>query len=108
MSPEDLVTEIKHVLNTLFRIRCEEVIEIVRDTKQPHVKTEPIQQLLKTFDNPNCGIDDFASVIQQHPTVVAAILQIANTVFLGIGGQLETTEEAPPDDGHGLGSYFRN
>ena len=47
ISPEDLVTEIKHVLNTQLRIRRREVIEIVRDTKQLHVNTEPMQQLLK-------------------------------------------------------------
>ena len=94
ISPEDLVTEIKHVFNTQLRIRRKEVIEIVRDTKQLHVNTEPMQQLLKTSDDPNCGIDDFAPVIRQHPTVVATILQVANTAFLGAGGRVETIEEA--------------
>ncbi len=94
IAPEDLATEIKHVLNTQLRIRRKEVVEIVRDTKQLHVNTEPMQQLLKTADDPNCGIDDFAPVIMQHPTAVATILQVANTAFLGAGGRIETIEEA--------------
>jgi HD-like signal output (HDOD) protein len=53
-----------------------------------------MQPLLKTSGDPNCGINDFASVIRQHPTVVAAILQVAKTAFLGAGGRVETIEEA--------------
>lgn len=94
IEPDALVLEIKHVLSTQLRIRRKEVVEIVRDTKQLHVNTEPMQQLLKTADDPNCDIDDFAPIIMQHPTAVATILQVANTAFLGGGGRVETIEEA--------------
>ncbi len=94
IAPETLVQEIRHVLNTQLKIRRKEVVDIVRDTKQLHVNTEPMQQLLKTADDPNCDIDDFAPVIMQHPTAVATILQVANTAFLGAGGRVETIEEA--------------
>lgn len=94
ISPEDLVLSLKQVLATQLRIRRKEVVEIVRDTKQLHVNTQPMQQLIKTADDPNCHIDELAHVIVQHPTVVATILQVANTAFLGAGGRIETVEEA--------------
>ncbi len=91
---EELVCEIKHVFRTQLKIRRKEVLEIVRDTKELHVNTQPMQELLKTADDPNCHIEDFAPVIMQHPTAVASILQVANTAFLGAGGRVETIEEA--------------
>ncbi len=93
-SADSLALSIKRVFKTQLRIRRKEVVETVRETKQLHVNTQPMQELLKTADDPNCNIEDLAPVIMQHPTAVATILQVANTAFLGGGGRVETIEEA--------------
>ena len=69
-------------------------MEIIRDTKELHINTQPMQELLTTTDNPNCSLDDLIPVISKRPTVVATILQVANTAFLGAGGHVDTIEQA--------------
>jgi len=94
ISPEAFAMAIKQVLQTQLKIRRKEVVEIVRGTKALHVNTQPMQELLRAADDPNCPIEDFAPIIMQHPTAVASILQVANTAFLGAGGRVETIEES--------------
>ena len=94
ISPERLVKSVDQVLRTQLRIRRKEVVQIIRDTKELHVNTRPMQELLKTADDPNCDINDLVPVISQHPTAVATILQVANTAFFGAGGRIETVAEA--------------
>ena len=94
ITPERLVQSVDQVLRTQLRIRRKEVVQIVRDTKELHINTRPMQELLKTADDPNCNIDDLIPVVSQHPTAVATIFQIANTAFFGTGGRIETIGEA--------------
>lgn len=94
VTPAALHLAIKQVLVTHLRIRRPEVAAIVRDTKELHVNTQPMQELLKTADNPECEIEDLAAIISKHPTAVATILQVANTAFYGAAGGVETVEEA--------------
>lgn len=85
---------VRQVLVTHLRIRKPEVAAIVRNTKELHVNTQPMQELLKTADNPECELEDLARIIMQHPTAVATILQVVNTAFYGTPGNVETVEEA--------------
>lgn len=89
-----LSVAVRQVLLTHLRIRKPEVAAIVRDTKQLHVNTQPMQELLKTADDPECEIDDLANIIMVHPTAVATILQVANTAFYGSAGGVDTINEA--------------
>lgn len=91
---DSFVKCVKEVLKTHLRIRRKEVVEVIRGTKELHVNTRPMQELLKTAADPNCDIDDLIPVISQHPTAVATILQVANTAFFGAGGRIETVAEA--------------
>ncbi len=93
-TPETLTRIVRQVLNTQLRIRRKEVVDIVRETKELHINTQPMQELLKTADDPNCDIDDLVPIIMQHPTAVASILQVANTAFFGAGGRIDHMEEA--------------
>ena len=90
----ELVHSASIVLRTQLRIRKKEVVEIIRDTKELHINTQPMQELLTTSDNPNCSLEDLISVISKHPTAVATSLQVANTAFLGVGGHVDTIEQA--------------
>jgi len=90
----DIAFAIHQVLKTHLRIRRKAVAEVVRDTKQLHVNTAPLQELLKTVNDPECDIDCLAKIVRQHPTAVASILQVANTAFFGSAGGVETLEEA--------------
>jgi HD-like signal output (HDOD) protein len=94
ITPERLVQSVDEVLRTQLRIRRKEVVQIISDTKELHINTRPMQELLMTADNPNCDINDLVPVISQHPTAVATILQVANTAFFGAGGRIETIAEA--------------
>lgn len=94
VTPSALNLAIRQVLVTHLRIRKPEVAAIVRDTKELHVNTQPMQELLKTADDPDCEIEDLAKIVQQHPTAVATILQVVNTAFYGTPGDVETIEEA--------------
>ncbi len=94
VSAVELALALRQVLVTHLRIRKPEVSSIVRDTKQLHVNTEPMQELLKTADNPECDLDTLAVIVKKHPTAVATILQVANTAFYGSAGGVETIEEA--------------
>lgn len=94
VTPSALNLAIRQVLVTHLRIRKPEVAAIVRDTKELHVNTQPMQELLKTADNPECELEDLARIIMQHPTAVATILQVVNTAFYGTPGDVETIEEA--------------
>jgi len=94
ITPEELIRSVDEVFRTQLRIRRKEVVEIVRDTKELHTNTRPMQELLKTADDPNSDIDDLVPLIAQHPTAVATILQVANTAFFGAGGRIETIAEA--------------
>lgn len=94
VSPSALNLAVRQVLVTHLRIRKPEVVAIVRDTKELHVNTQPMQELLKTADNPECELEDLARIIGQHPTAVATILQVANTAFYGAAGGIETIQEA--------------
>ncbi len=94
ITPAALNLAIRQVLVTHLRIRKPEVAAIVRDTKELHVNTQPMQELLKTADNPECELEDLARIISQHPTAVATILQVVNTAFYGTSGDVETIEEA--------------
>jgi len=89
-----LALAIEQVLKTHLKIRRKAVAEVVRDTKQLHVNTAPMQELLKTVNDPECDIDCLAKIVRQHPTAVATILQVANTAFFGSAGGVETLEEA--------------
>lgn len=84
----------RQVLLTHLRIRRPEVAGIVRDTKQLHVNTQPMQELLRTADDPECDIEQLAEIIMKHPTAVATVLQVANTAFYGAAGGVDTLEEA--------------
>lgn len=94
VTPAALNLAVRQVLVTHLRIRKPEVAGIVRDTKELHVNTQPMQELLKTADNPECELEDLARIIRQHPTAVATILQVVNTAFYGTPGDVETIEEA--------------
>ncbi|MDQ8202312.1 HDOD domain-containing protein [Pelagicoccus sp. SDUM812003] len=94
VAPEELDLAIRQVLVTHLRIRRPEVANIVRETKQLHVNTQPMQELLKTADDPQCDIDTLALIIKKHPTAVATVLQVANTAFYGSAGGVDTLEEA--------------
>ena len=94
LSTEALGLAVRQVLVTHLRIRKPEVSAIVRDTKQLHVNTQPMQELLKTADDPECDIEQLALIIAKHPTAVATVLQVANTAFYGSGGGIDTLEEA--------------
>ncbi|EDY83371.1 HDOD domain family [Verrucomicrobiia bacterium DG1235] len=94
ITPSDLNLAVRQVLVTHLRIRKPEVAAIVRDTKELHVNTQPMQELLKTADDPECELETLAKIIMRHPTAVATILQIANTAFYGSAGGVETIEEA--------------
>lgn len=94
VAPRELSQAIRQVLVTHLRIRKPEVSAIVRETKELHVNTQPMQELLKTADNPQCEIDELAGIIRKHPTAVATVLQVANTAFYGSAGGIETVEEA--------------
>ncbi|MEM9159569.1 MAG: HDOD domain-containing protein [Verrucomicrobiota bacterium] len=93
-SPAELARSIRIVLMTQLRIRKPSVAKIVRDTKELHVNTEPMQELLRTADDPECDIECLSKIISKHPTAVATALQVANTAFFGAGGRIETIEEA--------------
>lgn len=94
VTPSALNIAIRQVLVTHLRIRRPEVAAIVRDTKELHINTQPMQELLRTADNPECEIEDLAAIVMKHPTAVATILQVANTAFYGAAGGVETIEEA--------------
>lgn len=94
ITAEKLIRSVDQVLKTQLRIRRKEVVAIIRETKELHINTRPMQELLRTADDPNSSIDDLTPVILQHPTAVASILQVANTAFFGAGGQIETITEA--------------
>lgn len=85
---------VRQVLVTHLRIRKPEVVNIVRDTKQLHVNTQPMQELLKTADDPECELEDLARIVMKHPTAVATIMQIVNTAFYGSAGDVDTIEDA--------------
>lgn len=90
----ELALALRQVLVTHLRIRKPEVAAIVRDTRQLHVNTEPMQELLKTADNPECDIEQLSAIIKKHPTAVATVLQVANTAFYGSSGGIDTIEDA--------------
>ncbi|MBC2607401.1 HDOD domain-containing protein [Pelagicoccus albus] len=90
----ELSLAIRQVLVTHLRIRRPEVASIVRDTKQLHVNTQPMQELLRTAEDPECELEDLARIVSQHPTAVATILQVVNTAFYGTLGDVDTIEEA--------------
>lgn len=94
VKPAALALAIRQVLVTHIRIRKPEVANIVRNTKELHVNTKPMQELLKTADDPECELEDLARIVQQHPTAVATILQVVNTAFYGTSGDVNTLEEA--------------
>lgn len=94
VAPSALSLAVRQVLVTHLRIRKPEVSKIVRETKELHVNTQPMQELLKTADDPECELEDLARIIMQHPTAVATILQVVNTAFYGTSGDIETIEEA--------------
>ncbi|MDQ8199108.1 HDOD domain-containing protein [Pelagicoccus enzymogenes] len=94
VSPTALNLAVRQVLVTHLRIRKPEVAAIVRDTKELHVNTQPMQELLKTADDPECELEDLARIVMQHPTAVATILQVVNTAFYGTTGDVDTIEEA--------------
>ncbi len=94
LSADGLGLAVRQVLMTHLRIRKPEVAAIVRDTKQLHVNTQPMQELLRTADDPECDIEQLALIISKHPTAVATVLQVANTAFYGSGGGIDTLEEA--------------
>lgn len=94
VTPSELALAIRQVLVTHLRIRKPEVAAIVRDTKELHVNTAPMQELLRTADDPNCEIEDLTRIVSQHPTAVATILQVVNTAFYGTPGDVDTLEEA--------------
>ncbi|OUW15808.1 MAG: hypothetical protein CBD18_08275 [Opitutales bacterium TMED158] len=94
IDPAPFFRSIDEVLKTHLRIRRKEIVEVIRGTKELHVNTRPMQELLKTADDPNSDIDELIPVISQHPTAVATIMQVANTAFFGAGGRIETVAEA--------------
>jgi HD-like signal output (HDOD) protein/CheY-like chemotaxis protein len=94
IDPGELIKSVSIVLHTQLRIRRKEVVDIIRDTKELHINTQPMQELLKTTDNPNCSLEDLMPVISKHPTAVATTLQVANTAFIGAGGHVDTIEQA--------------
>jgi len=94
IDPGELIKSVSIVLHTQLRIRRKEVVDIIRDTKELHINTQPMQELLKTTDNPNCSLEDLMPVISKHPTAVATTLQVANTAVIGAGGHVDTIEQA--------------
>ncbi len=102
ITADELARSINYVYKTQLRIRRKEVVEIVCDTKQLHVNTQPMQELLKTAEDPNCHIEDLAPVIMQHPTAVATILQVANTRLSRSGRTHRNHRGSPTDARDGL------
>jgi len=93
-APAALNLAIRQVLVTHLRIRRPEVSGIVRGTKELHINTKPMRELIGTANDPGCEIEDLAAIVSKHPTAVATILQVANTPFFGAAGGVESVEEA--------------
>lgn len=91
---EDLINAIKQVYSTQALIQNETVIRIVNSTCDLHADVSPIQKLIELTEDPESDMAALGGLVEQHPSVHASLLHIANSSFFGGGSRIETMHDA--------------
>jgi len=90
----ELVQAIAQAKRTQKLLANAEVVRFVNETSELHADNKPLQEILDATNDPQGDLDEVSSVISRNPTVHVAILRMANTAYFGVGGDIETIDEA--------------
>jgi HD-like signal output (HDOD) protein/CheY-like chemotaxis protein len=93
--------ELKAFVRILQRVKCIRTLPISKTLRHQlgaieHIPVEPklYQQLLECLKNNSSDTREMAGIINQSPYILAKLLQLANSAFLGFARPVSTTHEA--------------